>query len=192
MALTPSNRIPLKTKAPNFSLKDTTGNTVSRDDFKNKKGLLVAFICNHCPYVKHIIKPFTKNIAPDIQKMGIAVVGINSNDAETYPDDSLEYMEKAVSDLKFTFPYLVDETQAVAKNYKAACTPDFFLFNSSLELVYHGQLDDSRPGNSVPVTGKDLLDAADKLANEDLVPEVQKTSIGCNIKWKAGNEPDYF
>jgi peroxiredoxin len=191
MSVTPSNKIPLKTKAPDFSLKDTNRNTVNIDDFNNSKGLIVAFICNHCPFVIHIIKPFTK-IAKDIQDKGIAVVGINSNDIESYPDDSPANMKKTAEELGFTFPYLFDETQKVAKEYKAACTPDFFLFDDKMELVYHGQLDDSRPSNSIPVTGSDLMNAVDKLVSGEPILKEQKMSIGCNIKWKAGNEPDNF
>ncbi len=191
MSVTPSNKIPLKTKAPDFQLKDTNGNIVNMEDFKDKKGLLVAFICNHCPFVIHIITSFTK-IAKDIQEKGIGVVGINSNDTISYPEDSPVNMKKKAEELGFSFPYLFDETQAVAKEYNAACTPDFFLFNNNMELVYHGQLDDSRPSNSIPITGSDLLNAVEKLLSGEGILKEQKTSIGCNIKWKSGNEPDYF
>ncbi len=183
--------VPLGTEAPDFQLKDTTGNIVRRDDFRNKKGLLVMFICNHCPFVKHIQSELVK-LTSEYQAKGIGIVAINSNDSEKYPDDSFEKMKEEVEKVGYTFPYLYDETQEVAKKYKAACTPDFFLFDENLKLVYRGQFDDSRPGNEKPVNGKDLRSALDCLLDGKTLPEHQRPSIGCNIKWKPGNEPDYF
>jgi len=183
--------LPLGTEAPDFSLKDTTGKIVQRDDFRGRKGLLVMFICNHCPFVKHIQKELVK-LTNEYQPKGIGIVGINSNNAEKYPEDSPEKMKEEVAKAGYTFPYLYDETQEVARKYKAACTPDFFLFDEDFKLVYRGQFDDSRPGNSKPIDGKDLRNALDCLLEGKPIPEHQKPSIGCNIKWKPGNEPDYF
>jgi peroxiredoxin len=182
--------LPLGTAAPHFRLPDTTGTAVSLSDFKGKP-LLVAFICNHCPYVKHI-RAGLAQLARDFQPRVAAIVGINSNDAAHYADDAPEKMKREVKEAGYTFPYLYDESQAVAKVYRAACTPDFFLFDKDHRLVYRGQFDDSRPGNGLPVTGKDLRAALEAvLAGKTASPD-QKPSIGCNIKWKAGNEPDYF
>ena len=191
MAETPSTMVPLGMKAPGFALPDTSGNTVSLDDFEDAPALLVAFICNHCPFVKHI-RSMLANIAREYQERRVAVVGICSNDANAYPDDSPDNMAKEVREAGYTFPYLHDESQEVAKAYKAACTPDFYLFDRDRKLVYRGQLDDSRPGNGRPVTGKDLRAALDAVLAGRPVPKEQKPSIGCNIKWKAGNEPGYF
>jgi len=184
MALTPSTMLPLGTSAPPFSLPDVSGKTVSIADFQNAPALLVMFICNHCPYVKHVRSGIAQ-LARDYQAKGVAVVAISSNDVVSHPDDSPAKMAIEAKDAGYTFPYLYDESQAVARSYQAACTPDFFLFNREKQLVYRGQLDDSRPGNGVPVTGKDLRAALDAvLAGKPLVAD-QKPSIGCNIKWKA-------
>lgn len=191
MALTPSTMLPLGTTAPDFKLPDTNGKIVSRDDFKGAPALLVLFICNHCPYVKHIRAELAQ-LGRDYQAKGVGVVAINSNDAKNYPDDSPEKMKQEVKAAGYTFPYLYDETQSVAKAYRAACTPDIFLFDKNLNLVYRGQLDKSRPGNDIPVTGEDLRDALDAVLAGQPVSENQIASIGCNIKWKPGNQPEYF
>lgn len=183
--------LPLGTKAPDFQLTDTTGKTVSLADFKGASALAVVFMCNHCPYVKHIRSGLAQ-VARDYSKRGVGVVGISSNDVENYPADSPAKMAEEVKAAGYTFPYLYDESQAVAKAYRAACTPDFYLFDKDQRLVYRGQLDDSRPGNGVPVTGRDLRMALDSVLAGKAVPAAQKPSIGCNIKWKPGNEPDYF
>jgi len=182
--------LPLGTTAPDFSLQDTNGNTVSLADLKDSPALLVIFMCNHCPYVKHI-RAGLAQLAHDYQPKRVAIVGINSNDVANYPEDSPARMKDEVKSAGYIFPYLYDETQAVAKAYRAACTPDIFLFDKNRKLVYRGQLDDSRPGNGIPVTGKDLRAALDAVLAGKPVPPNQKASIGCNIKWKAGNEPDY-
>ena len=191
MVKTASTMLALGTQAPDFCLPDTTGRMVSRDDFKDSAGLLVMFMCNHCPYVKHVRTELAR-LGKDYQAKGIAMVGINSNDVETHPDDSPEMMVSEANEAGYTFAYLYDETQETAKTYRAACTPDFYLFDREHKLVYRGQLDDSRPGNSSPVTGKDLRGALDALLAGNPIPEDQTPSLGCNIKWKAGNEPDYF
>ncbi|HKW29098.1 MAG TPA: thioredoxin family protein [Verrucomicrobiae bacterium] len=191
MALTPSTMLPLGTTAPDFKLPDTNGKTVALADFKDKSALLVLFICNHCPYVKHI-RTGLAQLARDYSPRGVAIVGINSNDVANYPEDSPAKMKEEVKSAGYTFPYLYDESQAVAQAYRAACTPDIYLFDKNRELVYRGQFDDSRPGNGVPVTGKDLRAALDAVLAGKPVSPNQKTSIGCNIKWKSGNEPDYF
>lgn len=191
MARTPSTMLALGTTAPDFSLLEpATGKTVSLSDFKGQ-ALLVAFICNHCPYVIHIQKVFAR-FAEEYQAKGVAVVAINANDVANYPDDSPEKMIQQVNDIPYTFPYLFDESQQVAKAYQAACTPDFFLFDAHHKLYYRGQFDDSRPRNDEPVTGKDMRDAVDSLLAGMAAPENQVASLGCNIKWKAGNEPEYF
>jgi peroxiredoxin len=184
--------LPLGTKAPGFRLLEpATGREVGLDDFKDARALLVMFICNHCPFVKHV-RAGLAEVAAELQSQGVAVVGINSNDVQNYPDDSPERMVEEVRQAGYSFPYLLDETQEVAKSYRAACTPEFYLFDAARELVYRGQMDDSRPGNNIPVTGSDLKEAARRvLAGEPQAAE-QKPGIGCNIKWKAGNEPDYF
>ncbi|ALP53067.1 alkyl hydroperoxide reductase [Candidatus Tenderia electrophaga] len=191
MARTESTMLELGTRAPDFSLPDTQGKQVSLKDFADAKGLLVVFMCNHCPYVIHVRDALVE-FAKEYQPQGLAVVGINSNDAVNYPDDSPEKMAEAAAEHGFSFPYLYDESQAVAKAYKAACTPDFFLFDSEQKLFYRGQFDDSRPRNDVPVSGVDLRAAVDALLNDEASPEEQKPSLGCNIKWKEGNEPDYY
>lgn len=190
MALTPSTMLDLGTPAPDFRLRDTEGRYVSLNDFADAPGLLVVFMCNHCPYVKHIREGLVK-FANEFQPQGLAIVGINANDAEKYPDDSPEKMKEEVRAAGYTFPYLYDETQEVAKAYKAACTPDFFLFDGNRRLVYRGQFDDSRPKNAEPVTGNDMRQAVSALLAGRAVPQDQKPSIGCNIKWKPGNEPEY-
>ena len=178
------------TKAPDFRLPDTSGMTYSLDDFSSARALVVAFICNHCPYVKHIRKGLA-DFARDYSDSDVAMVAISSNDVEKYPDDSPEMMAKEKEDAGYLFPYLYDETQEVAKAYRAACTPDLYVFDEDRRLVYRGQFDGSRPGNDVPVTGKDLRTAVDSVLMGQPVPEKQIASIGCNIKWKEGNEPDY-
>lgn len=192
MSDTPSTMLELGTEAPDFKLFDTVNNQiVSRSDFDNAKGLLVVFICNHCPFVKNILDGFV-DAAKDIQQKGIGVVTISSNDVENYPEDSPVKMAQLARDHKFSFPYLYDGTQDVAQAYRAACTPDFYLFDENSRLVYRGQFDDSRPGNHQPVTGSDLRNAVARLLEDGKPVEDQKPSMGCNIKWKAGNEPDYF
>ena len=191
MALTPSTMLPLGTKAPDFPLIDTAGKKVSLSDYDNGKPLLVVFMCNHCPYVKHIQHDFAE-LVREYQKKGVAVVGISANDVENFPEDSPENMARVEEDMGYTFDYLYDESQEVAKAYHAACTPDFFLFDGDRKLFYRGQMDSSRPGNDIPITGQDLRDAFDKVLAGEEAPEVQRPSMGCNIKWKPGNEPDYF
>jgi peroxiredoxin len=189
MALIKSTMMPLGTRAADFNLPDVvSGRTYSLADFKDKKALLVMFICRHCPYVKHVEKELAK-IGKDYAERDLAIVAISSNDAEMYPEDAPESLKKQAEDLDFNFPYLYDETQLVAKAYTAACTPDFFLFDENRKLVYRGQLDASRPGNNIPVTGKDLRRAIDAVLTSRLVSALQKPSVGCNIKWKAGNKP---
>jgi peroxiredoxin len=184
MAQTPSNMLPLGTLAPNFKLKDTTSdNYYSYEDLKGKKGTLVLFICNHCPFVVHAI-PEIVMIANDYRVQGIGVIAISSNDVVKYPQDSPELMTEFAFQNKFEFPYLYDESQEVAKAYDAACTPDFFLFDAQDKLFYRGQLDDSRPGNGIPLSGSDLRSAIDAVIYNRSLKEPQKPSIGCNIKWK--------
>ena len=191
MALTPSTMLPLGTPAPDFNLPDTNGKLVALEDFNASPALLVVFMCNHCPYVIHL-RTGLAQLARDYATRGVAIVGINSNDAKNYPADSPAKMKEEVTNAGYTFPYLYDESQAVAKRYRAACTPDFFLFSRSRRLVYRGQFDASRPGNGIPVTGKDLRAALDAVLAGRPTSELQAASIGCNIKWKSGNEPDYF
>ena len=183
--------VPLGTRAPQFKLPDTDDKLVELADFAKSSALLVAFICNHCPYVKHVRAGFAK-LARDYQAKGVAVVGINSNDVETHPDDSPANMRTEVAAAGYTFPYLFDESQAVAKAYRAACTPDFFVFDKFKKLVYRGQMDGARPGNDVAVTGADLRAALDAALAGKKALDHQRASMGCNIKWKPGNEPDYF
>ena len=180
----------LGTSAPDFGLPDTNGNTVFLDDFSASKALLVAFICNHCPYVVHIADGFAA-FAREYQPKGLAVVAINANDVDNHPGDSPEKMRHEVALRGYPFPYLFDKSQNIAKAYRAACTPDFFLFNANRTLVYRGQFDAARPGNKEPVSGKDLRAAVNNLLAGKPVSEDQIASMGCNIKWKAGNEPDY-
>lgn len=188
MALTPSNMLELGTAAPEFALPDTSGRVVRRDDFASAKALLVMFICNHCPYVKHVRAELAR-LGRDYLPRGVAVVAINSNDVTRYPADSPDKMADEARAAGYTFPYLYDESQAVARAYRAACTPDFFLFDRTRQLVYRGQLDDSRPGNGVPVTGRDLRGALDNLLTGQPVASTQQPSMGCGIKWKPGNDP---
>lgn len=184
MAVTESTMLELGTEAPDFALTDvTTGKTVRRDDFRDSKALLVMFICAHCPYVKHIEKTLGK-LGSDYAGKPIAMVAISSNDVSTHPTDGPEYLKAQAQANGFTFPYLYDESQAVAHAYKAACTPDFFLFDSGFRLVYRGQYDSSRPGKDVPVTGEDLRAAIDTVLAGKPVPVEQRPSLGCNIKWK--------
>ena len=193
MARTPSTmRLPLGAPAPDFSLPDTNppGRHIALRDVAGTPALLVAFICNHCPFVKHIRYELA-SLARDYRPRGLSVIAINSNDADKYPDDAPDKMTLEARDVGYTFPYLFDATQSVAAAYAAACTPDFFLFDRDRRLVYRGQLDDSRPGNDIPVTGKDLRAAIDAVLGGQPVAETQHPSIGCNIKWKPGNEPKY-
>lgn len=184
MALTPSNMLPLGTKAPEFSLIDTKDNKIkSLQELKGKEGTLVMFICNHCPFVIHVNEELVR-LEIDYKSKGINCIAISSNDVVNYPQDGPDQMKQHAIDNHYPFPYLYDETQDIAKAYDAACTPDFFLFNSDLNLVYAGQLDGSRPGNEVPVTGKDLRSAIDGLVNNSPINQNQKPSMGCNIKWK--------
>jgi len=190
MALTPSTMLPLGTTAPGFKLPDTDESLVSLDDFKNAPALLVIFLCNHCPYVKHVRHELAR-LGEEYQQKGVAVVGISANDVATHPEDSPERMAAEKAEVGYTFPYLYDETQKIALAYKAACTPDFYVFDKDQKLVYRGQLDGSRPGNPTPVTGKDLRSALDAVLSGKAVNDDQRPSIGCNIKWKRGNEPSY-
>jgi len=185
-----STMLPLGTRAPEFQLPDTNGKTVSQADLKNAPALLVVFMCNHCPFVRHI-RAGLAQLARDYQPRGLAMVGISSNDVANYPADSPAKMAEEARAAGYVFPYLYDESQEVAKAYRAACTPDIYLFDKDQRLVYRGQFDDSRPGNSIPVTGKDLRAAIDAVLAGKPVPANQKPSIGCNIKWKRGNEPEY-
>lgn len=191
MSLTPSTMLPLGTEAPDFSLPDTDGNTVSLSDFQGKPALVVAFICNHCPYVKHIREGLAK-FGKEMQGKNVGMVAVSSNNIETHPQDGPEKMKEEKEDAGYTFPYLYDESQEVAKAYAAACTPDFFLFDGDLKLIYRGQFDDSRPDSGIPVTGESLRQAVDAVLQGKPVPGEQKPSMGCNIKWKPDNEPDYF
>lgn len=184
MTLTPSTMTELGSKAPGFQLTDTNGNLVSLADFESHIGLLVIFMCNHCPYVKHI-RHALADFARRNSASGIGIVGINSNDITTHPADSPDKMREEVKAAGYCFPYLFDESQDVAKKFGAACTPDFFLYDGSKRLVYRGQFDGSRPGNDVEVTGKDLQSAVDSLLNGRPPLEDQVPSVGCNIKWKA-------
>ncbi len=191
MVQTASQMLELGTEAPSFRLPDPSGKMFSLDDWPDAKGYLVVFMCNHCPYVKHIRSELAK-VGREYQEKGIAMFGINANDFEQYPDDSPARMAEEAETYGYTFPYLVDETQEVAKAYKAACTPDFYLFDADRKLVYRGQFDDSRPSNDRPVTGKDLRPALDAVLAGKKPSEDQRPSIGCNIKWKPGNEPEWF
>lgn len=191
MALTQSTMLPLGTRAPHFSLKGVDDAVVSLNDFQDSKALLVVFFCNHCPYVKMLKKHFA-DFAGRYMAKGVGVVAINSNDTVQYPDDSLAKMKDDAREFSYPFPYLLDADQSVAKQYRAACTPDFYLFDGELNLVYRGQYDDARPGNNLDVTGRDLAKAIDTVLAGETVPEDQKPAAGCNIKWKPGNAPDYF
>jgi peroxiredoxin len=186
-----STMLPLGTKAPDFALPDVSGKRVQLADFTGAKALVVMFICNHCPYVKHIRSELVR-LGKDYGPRGVALVAISANDAQKYPADAPAEMAREAAAAGYTFPYLYDETQAVAKAYRAACTPDFYVFDAGQRLVYRGQLDASRPGNNLPVTGADVRAALDAVLSGKEVAADQKASIGCNIKWKPGNEPDYF
>lgn len=191
MARTPSTMLPLGTIAPGFDLPSTEGGAVRLEDLGDAPALLVMFFCSHCPFVKHI-RAEVARFAREYAARGLAVVAINSNDIEKYPEDSPEKMAEEKAQEGYDFPYLFDETQEVAKAYRAACTPDFFLFDADRRLAYRGQFDGSRPGNEVPVTGADLRAATDAVLSGASVPDPQVPSLGCNIKWKPGNAPDYF
>ncbi|MBW8039964.1 MAG: thioredoxin family protein [Planctomycetes bacterium] len=190
MAVTTSKMLTLGTSAPNFGLPDTEGNIVSLVDFEESPTLLVIFMCNHCPFVKYVLSAMVE-LMKEYQAKGVAVVGINSNDVVNFPEDSPEMMARLVEEAGFTFPYLYDQRQEVAKAYQATCTPDFFLFDKERKLVYRGQMDDSRPGSKIPITGLDLIKAMDAVLAGRVVSSDQKPSMGCNIKWKQGNEPEY-
>jgi peroxiredoxin len=191
MARRQSRMLPLGTTAPLFALRDTvSGRTAALEDVASSPALLIAFICNHCPFVKHILDGFVA-FARDFGPRGLAVVAISPNDAESYPEDAPGEMSRVAKLKGFTFPYLHDESQEVAKAYQAICTPDFFLFDRERRLVYRGQFDGSRPGNRIPVTGSDLRAAADALLRGLAVPTQQTPSVGCSIKWKVGQEPDW-
>lgn len=184
MAATPSNMIPLGSNAPKFTLPDVvSGNMAALQDLKSDKATVIMFICNHCPFVKHVQNGLIA-LAKDYIPKGVAFIAISSNDVEGYPDDSPEKMKAIAQEKGYPFPYLYDESQDVAKAYKAACTPDFYIFDSDMKCVYRGQLDDSRPSNDTPVTGTDIREALDNLLSGKPVSEDQKPSIGCNIKWK--------
>ena len=191
MVRTPSTMLPLGTGAPDFALPNVDGRTVKLADAAGPRGTLVMFICNHCPFVKHVADQLAA-LGRDCLPRGIGVVAISSNDVSSHPADSPEQMVHEAEERGYVFPYLYDETQEVAHAYHAACTPDFFLFDGDRKLAYRGQLDASRPGNEIPVTGADLRDAIDALLSGHPVPAEQRPSLGCNIKWKPGNEPVYF
>ncbi len=184
MALTPSNMLPLGTEAPHFKLRCAVNEKeLGLDELKSDKATVVMFICNHCPYVKHVQKGLVE-LANDYMPKGVAFIAVNSNDVGKYPEDSPANMKRVALSLGYPFPYLFDETQEVARAYAAACTPDFYVFDAALKLAYRGQMDDSRPGNGKPVTGKNIREALDRLLNGEPVGEDQAPSIGCNIKWK--------
>jgi thiol-disulfide isomerase/thioredoxin len=191
MVRVPSTMLPLGTPLPEIDLPDAAGNRWSSRDAADARALVVMFICNHCPFVKHVRHELAR-LAKDYQPRGVAFVGINSNDAEKYPDDSPAKMREEAAAVGYTFPYLVDATQEVARSFRAACTPDFYVFDRARRLVYRGQLDASRPGNDVPVTGRDLRAALDAVLANAAVSDAQTPSIGCNIKWKPGSAPEWF
>ena len=192
MTLTPSTMLPLDTPAPPWRLPEVvTGKTISLETFKDKQALLVMFICRHCPYVQHV-KDELSRIGLDYRDTNLGIVAISANDTDQFPDDAPDSLKSFVQEQQYAFPLCFDATQEVAKAYTASCTPDFFLFNTKRELVYRGQLDDSRPGNNISVTGRDLRAAIKAVLADQPIPKNQKPSIGCNIKWKPGNEPDYF
>lgn len=190
MALTPSTMLPIGTPAPDFALPDFDGNTVALADFADSAGLLVVFMCNHCPYVIHLQEELAR-LARECQDRTIAVVAINSNDIAKHPDDAPIKMKQRAEEVGFTFPYLYDSSQEVAQAYRAACTPDFFLFDRAKKLFYRGQFDDTRPSSGQDPTGADLRRAVEALLASEAPPEPQIPSAGCNIKWKPGNEPAY-
>lgn len=192
MARTPSQMIDLGTEAPNFSLPDVvSGNHVSLDNYPDAKGFMIAFICNHCPFVQLIRHEFAR-YGREYSEKGIAVIAINSNDIQAHPEDGPDAMRDDARRFGYKFPYCLDEDQSVAKTYQAACTPDLYLFDANRKLVYRGQFDGARPGNDTPVTGADLRAATDALLAGQAIPADQKASLGCNIKWKPGNAPDYY
>lgn len=191
MVLTASTMLELGAPAPPFTLPDTKGTLVRLDDFHSSAGLLVVFLCNHCPYVKHL-EAALATIGSEYMPRGIAMVGINSNDTAAYPEDSPARMAEVAQRVGYPFPYLYDASQEVAQAYRAACTPDFFLFDRQRHLVYRGQFDDARPGKPVPVTGRDLRRALEALLSGQPIDPEQRPSMGCNIKWRPGNEPGYF
>ena len=191
MPETPSTMLDLGTTLPSFTLPDFNGRTVSDADFKGSRALLVAFICKHCPFVKHIRAEFAK-FAKEYEAKGLEIVAIASNDVKEFPEDGPEGMKQEATEVGYSFPYLFDEKQKVAQAFRAACTPDLFLFDGSRRLVYRGQFDGSRPKNDVPVTGADLRAAADAVLAGKSAPATQRPSMGCNIKWSPGNEPAYF
>jgi len=192
MARTPSQMIDLGTEAPNFSLPDVvSGKKISLDDFPDAKGFMIAFICNHCPFVQLIRHEFAR-YGREYTDKGIAVIAINSNDIQAHPEDGPDAMRDDARRFGYKFPYCLDEDQSVAKAYQAACTPDLYLFDADRKLVYRGQFDDARPGSDAPVTGADLRAASDALLAGQAIAEDQKASLGCNIKWKPGNEPAYY
>ncbi len=191
MSKTESTMLPLGTPAPQFDLPGCDGKRYTGDQFSGASALLVIFMCNHCPYVKHV-RPVLVELINEYLDKGVAVVGINANDAQAYPDDGIDQMQADAREFSYRFPYLVDASQEIAKAYHAACTPDFFLFDAEQRLVYRGQMDGSRPGNGVPVTGTDLRAALDATLAGLPVAILQRPSLGCNIKWKSGNEPVWF
>lgn len=192
MVLTASTMLSLGTKAPDFKLPDVvSGETISLSTFTGKKAILVMFICRHCPFVKHVQEELAQ-LGKDYLQSGLEIVAISANNVKNHPDDAPDLLKTMATELDFKFPLCYDETQETAKIYTAACTPDFFLFDDERKLFYRGQLDDSRPSNDKPVTGKDLRIAIDTVLAGKSLTEEQKPSIGCNIKWKPGNEPDYF
>lgn len=191
MVMTPSTMLDLGSQAPDFRLRDANGDFVSLDGTSDALGYLVMFICNHCPFVKHIRAELAK-AGNTFQDQGISVFAISSNDVEAFPEDGPRQMSAEAREAGYRFPYLFDESQEAAKAYRAACTPDFFLFDRERRLVYRGQFDDSRPGNDIPVTGSDLRQAVEALLSGREIVGGQKPSVGCNIKWRKGNEPDYF
>lgn len=191
MTRTPSTMTPLGTAAPHFALPDTAGTLVSISDFADAPALLVTFLCNHCPYVKHI-RHSLADFAREFSARDVAIVGINANDPERYPEDAPDAMKREKEQIGYVFPYLFDATQEVAKAFGAACTPDFFLYDAARRLVYRGQYDGSRPSNDTPVTGEDLRAAMDAVLSGRLPDQDQRPSLGCNIKWRPGNEPAFF
>ncbi|MGF1495191.1 MAG: thioredoxin family protein [Microcoleaceae cyanobacterium] len=192
MALTESTMLSLGTPAPDFQLPDVvSGQTISLETFDGKQALLVMFICEHCPFVKHVQTELAK-LGQDYGPKNVGIVAISANSVKTHPADAPENLKRMAENLKFNFPYCYDETQAVAHSYTAACTPDFFLFDGDRKLVYRGQLDESRPSNDKPLTGADLRAAIDAVLAGQAVTSDQKPSVGCNIKWHPGNEPSYF
>jgi peroxiredoxin len=192
MVKTASTMLPLGTAAPKFQLPDVVSNqTISLTTFADRQALLLIFLCQHCPFVKHVQQELAR-IGQDYSQQSLGIVAISANDIANYPDDAPEKLQQMAEKLNFNFPVCYDESQEVSKAYTAACTPDFFLFDAERKLAYRGQLDDSRPSNNIPVTGKDLRRAIDTVLQAKTVDFEQKPSIGCNIKWKPGNEPEYF